>query len=173
MGIVEEDGGLKPLTNSGPSLSRIPSIRPWKLPYFSELSKIREIIEKIYCTKGLCDRESYAIWRNMLYSSGWVWILVGPFRLLLDIEELDQFDRYLRDLVFETPNKDRIPLASAMGISLNRQRLMVELLPIFADGSSINDDPVLKRQKNQIQWLTPNRSVGHKTTTSQSLSNRR
>ena len=69
-------------------------------------------------------------WRNVRYASGYAEALVGSDRLHLVTSELDQSDRYHRNIVFETPRKNRILASRALETALANPRIMAELLPM-------------------------------------------
>ena len=67
MVVYGKDGGLKTANEFAPVSLYPAQYARGKWPYFLEVSKIREIT---YCTECLCDRATYMIWHNSLYSAG-------------------------------------------------------------------------------------------------------
>ena len=144
MAVVETNGGLK-AADAVDSISLTQSQETsGKLPYFIKVPKIREIISR---TEGLCEWETYMVWRNNIYAGVWDGDVFGEARRLLPINGLGGIDQFLWVIVFETSSQNQHPAVTEMQLSLSNPRLVIELLPRFKGGWSSNDEPVPKKPK--------------------------
>ena len=167
MDVIEKDGDLKTANGSDSVSLESAHYAFGKLPYFLQISEIREII---YCADGLCAKRTYMIWHNMLYTAGWAGAIVGAYRRLLAIDEMGGIDHYFRALVFGASSKNKQPVEEAAENALANARLMVELQPRFISVGFSNGEPSQKRPKpNPKNPISP--PHGKVKTTTQTVHN--
>ena len=157
MDILDKDGSLETANGYGAISLEASQYRLAKLPYFSGIRNVREVI---YCTEGLSDRKTYAIWNNALYAPGYGETPIGNDRRHLSVSELEQIDQYPGPSLWSF-QKNKMPTSHEVKITLANPRIMVELLPkAFSLVSSnseapINEGPSSKRQKRDQKTIDP------------------
>ena len=104
MVIVDTPGSLKTAKPCDAVALRHSQLLEGNLNFFIKVPKNRGVIG---CTDGFCDRTTYAIWHNKLYSAGWAGAVAEEDRRLSTILELEQGDQYFRVRVFGTFSKER------------------------------------------------------------------
>ena len=115
---------------------------------------------------GLFDSKTYKIWRNVPYAEGYGKTLIGSDRSQLASHELEQIDRYFRNLFIETPTNQGITVSHAMETSLANPRVMAELLHMDTSFGSKDHEPAInggsgkKRLKTEHQVGKTKNRVG-------------
>ena len=128
------------------------------MTYFLKIPNVGEIIWRM---GDLCERKTYIIWNNKLYSTGYGSTLIGTDRRQLAVSELEQITQYFRAQSSETPSENRAPISQTMEIALANPRITAELLPVhFSLVSSnsaapSNEGPRSNRQQRDQKTKDP------------------